>query len=93
MRADHPLPAMAAPTSPTACAAMLAPAPPRAVRLRAQPRYYSCPAPDELADEVFVLDTNTLKTSQSKLLLRDDTAQIPWLDRALGLRGPRGRWS
>ena len=54
-------------------------------------RYYSVPLPavNPLA-EVFVLDTNTLKTSQSKLLLRDDTAQIQWLDQALGQS--RARW-
>jgi tartrate-resistant acid phosphatase type 5 len=54
-------------------------------------RYYavSIPAVNPLVD-VFVLDTNTLKTSQSKLLLREDTAQLQWLDGALGRS--RARW-
>ena len=48
-------------------------------------RYYSVPVPAvSPVMEVFVLDTNTLDTSQSKLLLRDDTAQVQWLDAALG---------
>lgn len=48
-------------------------------------RYYSVALPPtNPLIEVFVLDTNTLKTSQSKLLLREDTAQIQWLDQALG---------
>lgn len=48
-------------------------------------RYYavSVPTTNPVMD-VFVLDTNTLDTSQSKLLLRDDTAQLAWLDAALG---------
>jgi predicted phosphodiesterase len=48
-------------------------------------RYYSValPAVNPLV-EVFVLDSNTLKGSQSKLLLREDTAQLQWLDQALG---------
>lgn len=52
-----------------------------------QRRYYSV-ATDTSARplaEVFVLDSNTLHTSQSKLSpLRRDTAQVRWLDRALG---------
>jgi hypothetical protein len=54
-------------------------------------RYYSValPTTNPLV-EVFVLDTNTLKTSQSKLLLREDTAQIQWLDQALG--ASKARW-
>jgi hypothetical protein len=54
-------------------------------------RYYSVPLPavNPLA-EVFVLDSNTLKTSQSKLLLREDTAQVEWLDQALGQS--KARW-
>jgi len=48
-------------------------------------RYYSVGVPPvNPVMEVFVLDSNTLKTSQSKLLLRDDTAQLAWLDQALG---------
>ena len=39
---------------------------------------------------MFVLDSNTLKTSQSKLLLREDTAQLQWLDQALG--ASKARW-
>jgi len=54
-------------------------------------RYYSVALPPvNPLMEVFVLDTNTLKTSQSKLLLREDTAQIQWLDQALG--ASRARW-
>ena len=54
-------------------------------------RYYSVPLPAvEPLAEVFVLDSNTLKTSQSKLLLREDTAQIQWLDQALG--ASKARW-
>jgi hypothetical protein len=54
-------------------------------------RYYSVPVPavNPLL-EVFVLDTNTLKTSQSKLVLREDTAQLQWLDSALGQS--KARW-
>jgi hypothetical protein len=54
-------------------------------------RYYSVPLPavNPLV-EVFVLDSNTLKGSQSKLLLREDTAQLQWLDQALG--ASRARW-
>ena len=54
-------------------------------------RYYSVPLPavNPLV-EVFVLDSNTLKGSQSKLLLREDTAQLQWLDQALG--ESRARW-
>jgi hypothetical protein len=54
-------------------------------------RYYSVPLPavNPLA-EVFVLDSNTLRTSQSKLLLREDTAQVQWLDQALG--ASKARW-
>jgi hypothetical protein len=54
-------------------------------------RYYSVPLPaiNPLV-EVFVLDSNTLKGSQSKLLLREDTAQLEWLDAALG--ASRARW-
>ena len=54
-------------------------------------RYYSValPTTNPLV-EIFVLDTNTLKTSQSKLLLREDTAQLQWLDQALG--ASRARW-
>jgi len=54
-------------------------------------RYYSValPATSPLM-EVFVLDSNTLRTSQSKLLLREDTAQLQWLDQALG--ASRARW-
>jgi hypothetical protein len=41
--------------------------------------------------EVFVLDSNTLHTSQSKLSpLRSDRAQLEWLDRALARS--RARW-
>jgi hypothetical protein len=40
--------------------------------------------------EVFVLDSNTLRTSQSKLLLREDTAQLQWLDQALA--ASTARW-
>lgn len=49
-------------------------------------RYYSVAtgaASPPLA-EVFVLDSNTLHCSQSKLLLRQDTPQTGWLDAALG---------
>lgn len=54
-------------------------------------RYYSVALPSRNPlMEVFVLDSNTLKGSQSKLLLREDTAQIEWLDRALG--ASRARW-
>jgi predicted phosphodiesterase len=55
-------------------------------------RYYSVALPPTTSPliEVFVLDTNTLKTSQSKLLLREDTAQVRWLDEALG--ASRARW-
>lgn len=49
-------------------------------------RYYSVPTPAASAPlaEVFVLDSNTLRSSQSKPLLRQDTAQLAWLDAALG---------
>jgi hypothetical protein len=48
-------------------------------------RYYSVALPpNNPLMEVFVLDSNTLRTSQSKLLLREDTAQMQWLDQALG---------
>jgi hypothetical protein len=56
-------------------------------------RYYSIPLPNgqnPLA-EVFVLDSNTLNTSQSKLpLWREDKAQVAWLDSALG--ASKARW-
>ena len=56
-------------------------------------RYYSVPlpAPGSPLLEVFVLDSNTLNNSQSKLpLWREDKAQIQWLDAALALS--RARW-
>jgi hypothetical protein len=54
-------------------------------------RYYSVAIPvNNPLVEVFVLDSNTLKGSQSKLLLREDTAQLQWLDQALG--ASRARW-
>lgn len=54
-------------------------------------RYYSVALPTiNPLVEVFVLDSNTLKGSQSKLLLREDTAQLQWLDQALG--ASRARW-
>lgn len=56
-------------------------------------RYYSIvsgPGPSPLL-EVFVLDSNTLSNSQSKLpLWREDTAQVRWLDSVLG--ASRARW-
>jgi hypothetical protein len=57
-----------------------------------QRRYYSVPSdpgPEPLV-EVFVLDSNTLAGTQSKVPLRPDPAQIEWLDRALG--ASRARW-
>ncbi len=55
-------------------------------------RYYSVrvgDGPSPLA-EVFVLDSNTLRTSQSKLSpLQTDRAQIEWLEQALAASGAR----
>jgi hypothetical protein len=56
-------------------------------------RYYSVvlPTPQNPLLEVFVLDSNTLNTSQSKLpIWREDKAQVEWLDLALG--ASRARW-
>ncbi len=56
-------------------------------------RYYSVPLPSAQNPllEVFVLDSNTLNTTQSKLpLWREDKAQVQWLDAALGIS--RARW-
>ena len=53
-------------------------------------RYYSVKSDDTAHPlvEVFVLDSNTLHTSQSKLgLLREDRAQLKWLDEALAASG------
>jgi hypothetical protein len=57
-----------------------------------QRRYYSVASdtgPSPLV-EVFVLDSNTLAGTQSKVPRRADRAQIEWLDRALG--ASRARW-
>jgi hypothetical protein len=55
-------------------------------------RYYSVKigdGPSPLA-EVFVLDSNTLRTSQSKLPpLQTDRAQVEWLEQALGASNAR----
>jgi hypothetical protein len=56
-------------------------------------RYYSIVSDDgpEPLLQVFLLDSNTLNNSQSKLpLWREDTAQIRWLDAVLG--ASRARW-
>lgn len=56
-------------------------------------RYYSIalPNPQSPLVEVFVLDSNTLNTSQSKLpLWREDKAQVQWLDAALSVS--KARW-
>jgi hypothetical protein len=56
-------------------------------------RYYSIVSDTSVAPlwETFVLDTNTLRTSQSKLpAWREDKAQLGWLDQALGRS--RARW-
>lgn len=56
-------------------------------------RYYSVPsdASGSPVVEVFVLDSNTLRSSQSKLLpVQQDLAQLEWLDAALG--ASRARW-
>jgi tartrate-resistant acid phosphatase type 5 len=56
-------------------------------------RYYSIPTDGSAQPlgEVFVLDSNTLHTSQTKLPpLREDNAQLEWLDRALG--ASRATW-
>lgn len=53
-------------------------------------RYYSVKTDDSAHPlvEVFVLDSNTLHTSQTKLgLLREDRAQLQWLDEALRASG------
>lgn len=53
-------------------------------------RYYSVKSDDTARPlvEVFVLDSNTLHTSQTKLgLLREDRAQLKWLDEALQASG------
>jgi len=57
-----------------------------------QRRYYSFtsdPSPRPLV-EVFVLDSNTLAGSQSKLPRGSDRAQLDWLDGVLG--ASRARW-
>jgi tartrate-resistant acid phosphatase type 5 len=56
-------------------------------------RYYSVTsdASGQPLVEVFVLDSNTLKTSQAKLSpLREDRAQLKWLDEALA--ASKARW-
>jgi hypothetical protein len=58
-----------------------------------QRRYYSVPtdASAEPLAEVFVLDSNTLGIAETRLPpAGDDTAQVEWLDRALG--ASRARW-
>jgi tartrate-resistant acid phosphatase type 5 len=59
----------------------------------AQRRYYSVStdASGEPLGEVFVLDSNTLGSSQTKFLpAGDDRAQMDWLDRSLAVS--RARW-
>ena len=90
--AVNPLPADAEPTRWTACAATSATSSStaRSATCAACATTRSrCDRPRPLV-EVFVLDSNTLKGSQSKLPLRDDTAQVQWLDQALG--ASRARW-
>ena len=56
-------------------------------------RYYSVKTDDSAHPlvEVFVLDSNTLRTSQTKVgLLREDSAQLKWLDEALA--ASTARW-
>jgi tartrate-resistant acid phosphatase type 5 len=56
-------------------------------------RYYSIPTDGSAQPlgEIFVLDTNTLHTSQTKIApLRQDSAQLEWLDRALS--ASRATW-
>jgi hypothetical protein len=56
-------------------------------------RYYSIVSDSSAAPllEVFLLDSNTLSNSQTKLaLLREDKAQLSWLDTVLG--ASRARW-
>jgi hypothetical protein len=49
-------------------------------------RYYrvAIPEADRPLAEVFVVDSNTLASSQSFLVTGDDKPQLEWLDRALG---------